>query len=212
MEENKVMNGEQPVSNIPTAAAEFDSEDLAQAGSPLGKFKDATSLLNAYNCLQSEFTKKCQKLSELEKLEGKDNVLDQASQTPCYLREDWHSTLAEFLNTHKSAKVFAEEIAEEISKDKALACSFDPLNLAYAKVLDKHYKTNEELFKEEGFLNEYLKNNPKLVNDIVLGYLGNIPKAPKVMAETRGCATTLTPAVKPKNLNEAMTMAQLLFK
>lgn len=32
----------------------------------LGKFKDANALFKAYNSLQSEFTKRCQKLKELE--------------------------------------------------------------------------------------------------------------------------------------------------
>lgn len=32
----------------------------------LGKFKDVNALLNAYNSLQSEFTKRCQRLKELE--------------------------------------------------------------------------------------------------------------------------------------------------
>ena len=32
----------------------------------LGKFKDAQSLLKAYNSLQSEFTKRCQRIKELE--------------------------------------------------------------------------------------------------------------------------------------------------
>lgn len=32
----------------------------------LGKFKDVNALLSAYNSLQSEFTKRCQKIKELE--------------------------------------------------------------------------------------------------------------------------------------------------
>lgn len=32
----------------------------------LGKFKDVASLLSAYNSLQAEFTKRCQKIKELE--------------------------------------------------------------------------------------------------------------------------------------------------
>ncbi len=32
----------------------------------LGKFKDVNALLSAYNSLQSEFTKRCQKVKELE--------------------------------------------------------------------------------------------------------------------------------------------------
>ncbi len=38
-----------------------------QEGSIFGKFKDAKSLLDAYNNLQSEFTRKCQKLAEIQK-------------------------------------------------------------------------------------------------------------------------------------------------
>lgn len=38
----------------------------------LGKFKDVGALLNAYNSLQAEFTKRCQKIKELEgKLDDK---------------------------------------------------------------------------------------------------------------------------------------------
>ena len=41
----------------------------------LGKFKDVGALLNAYNSLQSEFTKRCQKIKELE---SKVNLGDKA--------------------------------------------------------------------------------------------------------------------------------------
>lgn len=42
----------------------------------LGKFKDVEALVNAYNSLQSEFTKRCQKIKELEsKLQGESNAL-----------------------------------------------------------------------------------------------------------------------------------------
>lgn len=40
----------------------------------LGKFKDVNALIGAYNSLQSEFTKRCQKIKELEgKLSKSDN-------------------------------------------------------------------------------------------------------------------------------------------
>ena len=39
----------------------------SQDGSHYGKFNSPESLLEAYNNLQREFTKKCQKLSEFEK-------------------------------------------------------------------------------------------------------------------------------------------------
>lgn len=44
-------------------------ENVATSGvaeGSIGKFKSTESLLNAYNNLQAEFTRKCQRLSELE--------------------------------------------------------------------------------------------------------------------------------------------------
>ena len=40
--------------------------DATETSVSLGKFKDVNALLNAYNSLQSEFTKRCQRIKELE--------------------------------------------------------------------------------------------------------------------------------------------------
>jgi len=57
-----------------TAGAEENEGGLNSEVS-LGKFKDVNALLSAYNSLQSEFTKRCQKLKELEgKLSAVENV------------------------------------------------------------------------------------------------------------------------------------------
>ncbi len=53
------------IDGVETAGAdEKESEQVEKVS--LGKFKDVNSLLSAYNSLQSEFTKRCQKLKELE--------------------------------------------------------------------------------------------------------------------------------------------------
>lgn len=211
MDELEMLNGEQPEQEDAYVAAASEKSEVSESeGSPLGKFKDAKSLLNAYNSLQSEFTKKCQRLSELEKVGTEDNVKEDL--TPCYLKEDWHSTLAEFLNSHKSAKVFTKQIAEELSKDKVLACSKNPLQIAYARVLDKHYKSDEELVNDDKFLTSYLSQNPQLVTQIIQRYLGQLPKAPKVISSSKGSSTSLSPAITPTSLNEARDLVQLLFK
>ncbi len=50
-----------------TQSAEADKAIGEQTSEvSLGKFKDVASLLSAYNSLQSEFTKRCQKIKELE--------------------------------------------------------------------------------------------------------------------------------------------------
>ena len=54
-------------------------------GSKLGKFKNADSLLEAYNNLQSDYTKKCQALSTLQK-EVEEKGL---TKSPEELKEEW---------------------------------------------------------------------------------------------------------------------------
>ena len=50
-----------------TQTAEAEKDEGGEKGAvSLGKFKDVEALLNAYNSLQSEFTKRCQKIKELE--------------------------------------------------------------------------------------------------------------------------------------------------
>lgn len=63
MEEN--ISNEQTISN--TQATEVEREEgVKEEKVSLGKFKDAEALLNAYNSLQAEFTKRCQRVKELE--------------------------------------------------------------------------------------------------------------------------------------------------
>ena len=59
------LNNEQ---TAPTAQPTAVEEDGGATGGEvsLGKFKNTAALLSAYNSLQSEFTKRCQKIKELE--------------------------------------------------------------------------------------------------------------------------------------------------
>ncbi len=56
-----------------------------------GKFKDANALLNAYNSLQAEFTKRCQRIKELESqmlIVDKDTPTERQSVTDTERKED----------------------------------------------------------------------------------------------------------------------------
>ena len=63
------MNKEQPLSEVSGTVSEESIVELSADNTlgSLNKFKDVKSLQEAYVNLQSEFTRKCQKLSELEK-------------------------------------------------------------------------------------------------------------------------------------------------
>lgn len=71
------LKNEKTQTNSDTAVAE--EVEVAQDGQvSLGKFKDVKALIHAYNSLQAEFTKRCQRIKELE---GTAKVIDNASCT-----------------------------------------------------------------------------------------------------------------------------------
>lgn len=62
---------ENTIEQTETLSQAVDTEQIKEQGDvketvSLGKFKDVNALLNAYNSLQSEFTKRCQRVKELE--------------------------------------------------------------------------------------------------------------------------------------------------
>lgn len=54
------------VDKIATEQTQENQVDESATEVSLGKFKDINTLLSAYNSLQAEFTKRCQRLKELE--------------------------------------------------------------------------------------------------------------------------------------------------
>ncbi|MDE6583283.1 MAG: hypothetical protein K2K31_01370, partial [Clostridia bacterium] len=72
----------------------------AERGVPIGKFKSVEDLYNAYNNLQSEFTRKCQRLSELEK----DKTVSITAE------EKLDADFKQFLLDNQEAFAYADEI------------------------------------------------------------------------------------------------------
>ena len=67
----------------------------------LGKFKDVASLLKAYNSLESEFTKRCQRIKELEGAKSIDKTEEQTSNVPT---EDGGKTDTAKVETEKNSE------------------------------------------------------------------------------------------------------------
>ena len=63
-----------------TSPVQNEASSIQNEGSVcLGKFKDVSSLLDAYNALQAEFTRKSQKLAELSKLQTENKCVQNIS-------------------------------------------------------------------------------------------------------------------------------------
>lgn len=65
------IQNEQTLENTQAVETEIKEVGESKQEVSLGKFKDVQALLSAYNSLQAEFTKRCQRIKELES-EGKE--------------------------------------------------------------------------------------------------------------------------------------------
>ena len=143
----------------------------------ISKFKDTDELLRAYQSLEKEFTKKCQQLSEITKERQQDVI-------PAYQNQNWQERVDEFVSHNPSAQKYSQQISEMIINDKTIASSNNPLETAWAKIVDE-LKTPEQLLGDE---------------------------SPSLIGKQSGASTILAPLVKPKNLEEANEIVRSLLK
>ena len=177
----------------------------------LGKFKDAESLLEAYNNLQAEFTKKCQKLSEVSKSLENLEAEKQSQQMPVFNGEGWEESVADFLEKNSEAKKYSGEIAQEILNDASLQTSPNALELAWARVMKKEYALPENLAKDQNFINEQILSQDQIKKQVLDEYFKNLQnvKTPPVIARN-GVVASITQK-EPSNLKEAKQMVEKLF-
>ena len=208
--------GEQPENlDVHTVATDIEKGTISNDGSPLGKFKDTQSLLGAYNELQSEFTRKCQKLSEVEKKLQEGVVANDTSRIGNDdLKEfAWNKNIGEFLQSHKNASNLVEEITNEIIKDKALRECEDGLEKAYMRVVENKYIPHDELVKDQNFLDKYIYSNEEIKNKIIKEYVSSLKnsQSPITIGNSsydKGVASSQ----KISNLNEAKKFVENMFR
>ncbi len=204
--------GEQLDNTTLGTAVHLESEGDSSSGSPYGKFNNANDLLNAYNNLQSEFTRKCQRLSELEKQSSCVNATEEVQDAPQYTLPSWQEQIGEFLQQHPDAQNFASDIANEIYSDKALSTNPRSLELAYGRILAKKYKSDEELARDPQFLDKYIYSNPDITSKVLDNYLKDFAATPHLITSKVGASTGMAPNKGASNLSEARKMVERLFK
>ena len=203
MIENEVFE-EQPKSESDEQKEVVASQ--SNEGSSLGKFKDQESLLEAYNNLQAEFTRKCQKLSQLEK--------DMSAQKqPVYMEENWQQKVSDFLSSHAEAKQFASEISQKIIENPSLYSGENALNLAWADIISKKYVSPQDMMSDDKFVNDYVLSNEHIKKKVLEGYLNDLRKnkLPPIQTSHSGKVTFQTPKVA-NTLNEAKKLVEDMLK
>ncbi|MGI6701017.1 MAG: hypothetical protein ACOX3U_00895 [Christensenellales bacterium] len=188
----------------------IDAETETQSAeeTSLGKFRDSETLLKAYNALEAEFTRRSQKLKELESAEDK---ADAPLSEPLYNNPEWHNIVQEFVKKNPVAGKFREEIAEEILNDGELSKDKRCLDIALTRILARKYVHPEELISDGDFVDKFVMNNQSIRDRIISEYLEGLNQiTPPELIRKKG-DIPLSPPNKPKTLKEAGELAAKLF-
>ena len=194
---------------------EDGGQTQASSGSPIGKFNSPESLLEAYNNLQREFTKKCQKLSELEKHSADNENVQKEDVSPAYEKNEWRKEVAEFLTKNKEAKAFSKEISDEIIKDPLLQKSSNMLEIAWSRVLAKNYRSPQELATDNNFMQNFVLGNEEVKKQVFSSYMNDILKnhSPSLIGSgMKGGKPAISASSKPINLDDAKNLVLKMFK
>lgn len=206
MEEEKI-NGEQ-FSAEQTDALNKASEESVDScensptsendNSNFGKFKSAEALLNAYNSLQTEFTKKCQRLSDLER----EKTFEQSS-------EKKNAKLEEFLLKNQDASSCKEEFSAFAMNEQNDGGSMDGV---WAKfVLSK--LENHGDYEKNPIVEKYIFQDENVRNKIIENYIKelNSTKPPVLMSCQSGVSLSKESESSPTTLNEAKALVEKMF-
>ncbi len=169
------------------------------SGENFGKFKDGESLLKAYNSLESEFTKKSQRLSELER---ERTMAVQASER----RNDIDRRVDEFVTKFDSVRPFSSALKESLNQDQNLNLEEEAVRL-----ITNNYKRAEDYAIDSEFLNNYIYSNKDIRDKIVKDYLSNVVQSSPIRVESSGNILLSAPRV-PTTIEEAGKLAKSIIK
>ncbi len=192
MEENII---EQPVPET----EEIYSEN--QEGSMLGKFKDAKTLLDAYNSLQSEFTRKCQKLAEFQK-ENEENAFFNK-----------YDSIDDFINSTNGSDIYKEEMLE-ILKNEEINNLPNKYLIAF-KIAENTSRKTAKLLNDQNFIDKEILNNQDIKEKIISNYLSdlnNISQAPNIISGNATSVYFSPETSRPTTIKEASEIFSKMLK
>lgn len=204
MEENREQPMEEQTNALNKAEDESVASDIGSqnndSASEYGKFKSPEALLDAYNNLEKEFTRKCQRLSELEKDKTEENEIS---------LEDKFS---QFLSENTDAIGYSEEIMKVAQTDDKIKSLQDPFMAAWCKVLceDVLHRASAGDY----CLNKYVLSSEEIQHKIVEDYLGKLreQKNPVVISSSSGERVSSAEIEHPSTLEEAKQLVDKMFR
>ena len=169
--------------------------DKTQGESPIGKFKNPEELLKAYVELEKEFTRRSQRLKELER-----------GAAPYASEDEWRDAADKFFEKTPSAKALAREMAQEIVLDPTLKEGRDCFDKALVRALVKCYRTPEQLVSDGQFLKDYVLSSDAVKEAVIENYIREVQDGEPPLTLPRGGQCSAAPSMKPRSVREAGDM------
>lgn len=190
---NEDVPKEEGSQNCENQTVNDDTVGEAEKGETIGKFKSVEALLDAYNNLEKEFTKKSQRLSQLEK----DKTVEEEN-----LSEELDKKFHTFLSSNLEAESFGDELKEKVQSDDNLKKMDDPFGYVWAEMIFEKLKNPNQ---DEKVLNNYILKNESLKNMVIENYVNQLTenKSPiKISSSGKRVGTTVS-TQKPETLKDA---------
>ena len=207
---------EQPASLLANALDKANDDEVeSRAGSQdnLGKFKSVQALMDAYESLQSEFTKKCQLLSQYQKdktdisedEQNKEEKTEEGQKEEGFNQEEF----MQFLSGNGRAREYAEEIKSAFGQISQKQKS--PYQVAWESVVANHL--NDENKAGDPIINEYVLSDENVRNKIIEGYIRQLSSSqpPLTLSSGRGQSAAQVMPDRPQTLADAKRIVDQMF-
>lgn len=194
-EQTNVLN----VTENKSVDSDFGSQQTDIDDGKFGKFKSADELYKAYQNLQSEFTRKCQRLSEFEK--DKTGL----SKPSC---ESIEEGLKQFLQENADAKDYSEKLKEKISEGNGSQTFED----AWAKIFMEEMASNDTQKLSSPLVKKYVFDDEMLKNKVIEIYMKGLnEKKPPILISSEGQRAAKQEPAVPTSLKEAKKLMEEMF-
>ncbi len=165
----------------------------------MNKFKTVSDLEKAYLELEKRFTQKCQQLAKLQnEIEG---INVEKTTSP-------EQAMEKLFSKYANAKSFSRELSEALAHSDNVGSPFG-VEQCYLDVLDKNY-LNVANLNDEKFLQQYVVDNPTVVNAVLQKVFVSETQAPKTISGNGGHFSVM-PRQNPTTMKEANALAKELL-
>ena len=173
-----------------------------------GKFSTAEELVSAYNSLESEFTRRCQKLKELERENEK---LKKTEQPVKNSENEVFQRGKAFKDKYPDAEKLLPSLYELAAKSGDEAEGF--LERAYVNYLKGEIDNQKSYYSSNGYILEKAYENQAVKDGIIREYLVGVDNSKPTVGRFKGNGeSVITPPSKPKTLSEANRIANIIFQ